>query len=129
MVIAFFFAPGFLFPPKRRTSRLYRAWSRAADFDRGPGGHVFAVSHPYREPDRAGYTAASLDRVDRLGLGVIEQFERRPACIEGDDPPGPRTPIGDLFQPQRVTIEGKCLLEVLHGERDPQLRHISHDYF
>jgi hypothetical protein len=80
-----------------------------------PGGHIFAVSHPYREPDRTGYTAASLDRVYRLGLGVIEQFERRPACIEGDDPPGPRTPIGDLFQPQHVTIEGKCLLEVLHG--------------
>ena len=27
-VIAFFFAPGFLSPPKRRTSRLYRACSR-----------------------------------------------------------------------------------------------------
>jgi hypothetical protein len=27
-VIAFFFAPGFLSPPKRRTSRWYRAWGR-----------------------------------------------------------------------------------------------------
>jgi hypothetical protein len=27
-VIAFFFAPGLLSPPKRRTSRLYRACSR-----------------------------------------------------------------------------------------------------
>ena len=27
-VIAFFFAAGFFSPPNRRTSRLYRAWSR-----------------------------------------------------------------------------------------------------
>ncbi len=36
-VIAFFFAPGFLSPPNRWTSRLYLACSRARTSDRGPG--------------------------------------------------------------------------------------------
>jgi hypothetical protein len=54
-----------------------------------PRGHVFAVCDLDCQPDRSGYPAAGLDRVDRLGLGIVDQFEGRPACVEKDDPPGP----------------------------------------
>jgi len=54
-----------------------------------PPGDVFAVCDLGCQPDRSGYPAVGLDRVGRLGLGIIGQFESRPACVEKDDPPGP----------------------------------------
>ena len=54
-----------------------------------PPGHVFAVCDLDCQADRSGYPAAGLDRVDRLGLGIVDQFEGRPACVEKDDSPGP----------------------------------------
>jgi hypothetical protein len=38
-------------------------------------------------------------------LGIVEQFERCPARVEHDNPPGLSTPVGNLLQTQRVAIE------------------------
>ena len=73
--------------------------------------------------------AAGLDRVHRFGLGVGEQLQRRPSRLEHDDPPGSRTPVRDLLQPQRVPVERDRSVEVLHRQRHPQLRHITHALF
>src|SRR5262249_56052809 len=81
------------------------------------------------ERDRSGYAAAGLDRVDGLGLRIVEEFERRPARVEGDDPPGLRTPVDDLLEPERIAVERQRLVEVLHRERDTQLSHTSHSPF
>ena len=42
---------------------------------------------------------------------------------------GLRTPVGNLLQSQRVTVERQRLAEVLHRERNTQLIHIGHVYF
>jgi hypothetical protein len=94
-----------------------------------PPRHVLAVRDLDREPDRAGHAAAGLDRVDRLGLDMVEEFKRRPAGVEHDDPPGLRTPVSNLLEPERIAVERQGLVEVLHGERYPQLRHVSHSPF
>src|SRR5262249_60156434 len=94
-----------------------------------PPRHVLATRDPDREPDRPRSPATSLDRVDGLGLGPVEELERRPAGVERDDPPGLRTPVGNLLEPERVAVERQRLVEVLHRERYPQLRHTSHGPF
>ena len=68
-------------------------------------------------------------RINRLGLGMVEQFERRAASVEHDDPPGLRTPVGKLLKSQRVSLERQRVAEILHRERDTQLGHIGHIYF
>src|SRR5690242_7940697 len=73
---------------------------------RPPGTTLFPYTTLFRsEPDRAGNPAAGLDRVHRLGLGVVEQLQRGPPRLEHHDPPGGRTPVGDLLQPQRIPVE------------------------
>jgi len=85
-----------------------------------------AVLDLQREPDRAGHPAPGLDRVHRLGLGAVEQLQRRPPRLEDYDPPSRRTPVSDLLQPQRIPVERHRPVEVLHRQRDPQFRHVSH---
>src|SRR5215471_8842302 len=117
--------PGVAVAPRRYDRRCD---PRGSGHDEPPR-HVLAVRYLDREPDRAGHPAAGLDRVDRLGLGLVEEFELRPAGVEHDDPPGLRTPVGDLLEPEGIAVERQGLVEVLHRECDTQLSHISHGPF
>jgi hypothetical protein len=107
----------------RRDDRLRDPFGPGRD---QPPRYRNAVVDLHREPDRAGHPPARLDRVHRLGLRVVEQLQRGPPRLEHHHAPGSRTPVGDLLEPQRVAVERHRLVEVLHRQRDPQLRHVSH---
>jgi putative MATE family efflux protein len=117
--------PGVAVAPRRGDWRRdpYRA-GRDQPFRR-----ALAVRDLHREPDRVGHPAPGFDRVYRLGLGLVEQLERGPPCLEHHHPPDLRTPVRDLLEPQRVPVEHHRPVEVFYGERNPQFRHISHGTF
>ncbi len=100
-----------------------------------PGGDVAWAARVFLVLGRDGriredyQLTAGLDRVHRFGLGPVEQLQRRPPRLEHHDPPGGRTPVRDLLQPQRIPVERHRPVEVLHRQRHPQLRHIAHSPF
>ena len=53
-----------------------------------------------------------LDPVHVLGLGFVQELDRRPTRFEHDDASVVRAPVGDLLEPQRIAIKAKRLVEV-----------------
>ena len=75
-------------------------------------------------PDDAGHPAADLDPIERLGLLRIEQLERGATGVE-DQPAAVRpVPCLDLAEVERVAIERDRTVEVVDGERDPDLLNV-----
>jgi hypothetical protein len=70
--------------------------------------------------------APGLDPVDGRRLRLVEELQRRTACVEHNDPAVVRAPVGDLLEAERVAVERKRLLEVRHRQCHSQLRHPGH---
>ncbi len=88
-----------------------------------------AVLDLHREPDRAGHPRPASISSTASACALVEQLQRGPPRLEHDHAPAGRTPVGDLLEPQRVAVERHRLVEVLHRQRDPQLRHSTHAPF
>jgi len=60
-------------------------------------------------------------------VALVQQLERRPARVEEHDPALRRLPDLELRELQRVPVERERLVEVGHGQREPQFlnRHSS----
>jgi hypothetical protein len=69
---------------------------------------------------------ARLDRIDLLRLRLVEDLEGRPACPKKDDAAVFAAPVGQLLEPDRISIERHSLIEVRDGEGYPQLGYFSH---
>ncbi len=63
------------------------------------------------------YAAAGLDPVDGLRLRLVEQLQRRPSSLEQDHAAALGAPVGELYEPERVTVERERLVEVRHRQR------------
>jgi hypothetical protein len=74
-----------------------------------------------RSLDGAGDAPPHLDLVDRLGLRLVDELERRPARSEDRDPSALRLRGVDLLQPERFAEQRQRPVEVLDGEDKPQL--------
>jgi hypothetical protein len=67
-----------------------------------------------------------LDRIDLLCLRLVEYLERRPTCSENDDAAVFAAPVGQLLEPNRISIERHGRVEIGDRERHSQLGDLSH---
>jgi hypothetical protein len=96
---------------------------RRAGRDELPGRGIRVVDVE-GEADGARHAPADLDPIERLGLLLVEQLEGGAAGIE-DQPAAVRPiPSLDLGEVQRVAVERDGTVEVVHGERDPDLMNV-----
>ena len=79
------------------------------------------------EPHRARNAVARLDPVDALGLALVEELERRVACLQEDDAAVVSAPVRDLLESERIPVEGDGSVEVRHGQDDAQLHAFPND--
>ena len=84
-------------------------------------GRRIGIIDPEGEADHAGHPAADLDPVEGLGLPRIEQLERGAPSVKDQPAPVRAVPGLDLGQPQRVVIERDSAVEIVDGERTPDL--------
>jgi len=69
-----------------------------------------------RNPHLAGDPPPNLDLIDRLGLSLVGDFQRRAACIEEDHVTAVVLPGGQLLEAQRVSEKCRRAIKVLHGQ-------------
>jgi hypothetical protein len=76
------------------------------------------------EADDARHPATDLDPIERLGLLLVEQLERRATRVE--DQPAPVWPVPPLHlgEMQRVSVERDRSIEVVDGQCDPDLMYV-----
>jgi hypothetical protein len=86
-----------------------------ADSDEVTGDRL-AVRGSKRYPHRTGNPPANLDLVDRLGLRLIEDFQRRVTAIQEDRAATIVLPYGQLSESEVVSEEFDRLVEVVHSQ-------------
>lgn len=81
---------------------------------------------PSRNPDLARYASTYFDVVDRPGLRLVEDLQRRVSCIEQRAATAVVLKIRDLVQAQGISKERSCSIKVLNSDDESHFLN-SHD--